>query len=280
MKIKKKDTKKTQAIPNIQVVLSLLLFFLSFSFSLCLGQKAYDPDETGFMLTYFVPGVFAVLALIDASIEYIDGKKGSMWNAIASVITGVVEAGFTLYVGVSYFAKYPQGVEQNVFKAIAFASIIILLILNVFVRNMKISGVLKRKTKQIPLIHAGFLLTSLIASAFALSAIKVHVSPYSQAIYNIALTSLIVNGIFAIVSIYMSYSNIDEKYSDTALVAMMLVSFIIDAVAIIAEVNISEFTPESFYLDYWYLVSFGLAAILTAFPVGYMGYLISKKKEA
>lgn len=281
MKLKKKnETTGKIFIPNTQVVFSLLLFFISFVFSLCLGQKEYDPGEVGFMLTYFVPGTFAILALGDATIEYLDGNKGSLWNAIASVVMGIVEAGFTLYVAVSYFTKYPQTPESQSLKIITLVILILFLLFNVFARNLKILKQIKEKTLQIPLIHCGFFLASAIAAGFASSAFKVYDPTYADSPYYFAVAGLIVNVILAVVSGAASYLKLKGKILDTMLICLSTVSLAISVISILMAVNTSEFGPTTFYIDYWYLVSFGLAAILMAFPIGYMGFVISKKKEA
>lgn len=280
MKLKKKETTNKIYTPNIQVVFSLLLFFISFVFSLCIGQKAYDPDEVGFMLTYFVPGVMAILVLADASIEYIDGKKGSLWSSIASVALGVVEAGFSLYVASSYFTKYPQTPESMSSKYLTLAALILFLLVNVFARNIKIVKQLREKTSQIPFIHVGFFIAAAIASGFVMSAYKIYDPSYSGIDTTFTTVSFIANLVFAVASTIVSYIKIDDKYRDSGLIFLSIISVALSAITILMIVNVSEFGPTTFYRDYWSLVSLGFAAIALAIPTGYMGYLISKKKEA
>ena len=276
--IRKKAKSNLVYIPSAGLIFSVILLLLSLVFSLCLGQKEYDVDEIGFAISFFLPGVFALLAIADAGIEYIDGKKGSLWSIIVSILISLIQAGFGLYAGVAYFTKYPQIEAGNAYKIIAFASLIIFLILNVFIRNTRFFKIFSEKSEQIPLIITGFFLASVVASSFALASYDISDLAYAGVDKLFTLLSLYASIAFTLISLVFMLP-LAENAKDYGLIGMLFITFVLNAVAIITRVYISTFTKGTFYVDYWQLLSIGYSAVSLAFPIGYMGYLISKKKE-
>ncbi|MCQ2772011.1 MAG: hypothetical protein MJ238_01870 [Bacilli bacterium] len=277
--IRKKDKSNLIFTPNAGVLFSVILLLLSVVFSLCIGQKQYDVDEIGFSISFFLPGVFGLLAIADAGIEYIDGKKGSMWSTIVSIVISLIQSGFALYAGVAYFTKYPQVEAGNTYKIIAFTALIALLILNLFARNVSFFKTLKEITGKIPLIISGFFLASVVACSFAMASYDINDLAYAEVDKLFTLMSFYASIVFAIMSLILTFIQDQDKVRDYGLTGILFVAFVLNAIALITRVYISPFTKMTFYVDYWQLVSLGYSAISMAFPIGYMGYLLSKKKE-
>ncbi len=276
------QTNKHQLNVSLEMVVSILLFLVSFVFCLCVGQKHYDTkEEVGFFISYWVPGATGLLVLLDAGVCYIDDKKDSLWSKIAFICVSVAELIICILVGHNYFAKYTLTGADSPFRNIARIIITAVAAINVILRVIKFFPKITAKLNKNGIIAAISTLTSASLLAMGYASLRVFVDGVAElngSDVSLFLSAFIISLIACVTSVVTIFVLKDDIRLYVQAGAT-LVSAVFAVVAIIAFIAIREFTAGEFETDYWSLMSGGFAAIASLIAFGIISWQLPKRNN-